>query len=94
MALARVHIREGCGYAGLGRQPIRCQLQSQQGALSPVAIRAVSIDPTERASAAQNTEPRGLEPSELLRRTHHRRAQFSEQRINFRQINNLKHKTS
>ena len=62
MELARPHIKRGRGHAGLGKQPTRCQLQSRQGTLPAVAVRAVSINLTEHASATPNTEPRRLEP--------------------------------
>ena len=58
MELARPHIQRGRGHAGLGKQPTRCQLQSRQGTLPAVAVRAVSIDLTEYASAILNKEPR------------------------------------
>jgi hypothetical protein len=58
MELARPYIQRGRGHAGLGKQPTRCQLQSRQGTLPAVAVRAVSIDLTEYASAILNKEPR------------------------------------
>jgi hypothetical protein len=68
MELARPYIQRGRGHAGLGKQPTRCQLQSRQGTLPAVAVRAVSIDLTEYASAILNKEPRaktarGLAPA-------------------------------
>jgi hypothetical protein len=60
MELARPYIQRGRGHAGLGKQATRCQLQSLQCALPSVAVRAVSINLTEHASAIPNTVPRGL----------------------------------
>lgn len=48
MAMVRVRDRRGCRDAGFGRQPVRCQVQSSQGAL-PAIGRAVSIDPAQHA---------------------------------------------
>jgi hypothetical protein len=59
MELARPYIQRGRGHAGLGKQPTRCQLQSRQGTLPAVAVRAVSIDLTEYASATPITDQRG-----------------------------------
>ena len=59
MELARPYIQRGRGHAGLGKQPTRCQLQSRQGTLPAVAVRAVSIDLTEYVSATPITELRG-----------------------------------
>jgi hypothetical protein len=50
MAVARVHNRRGCRHAGFGTQPTRRQIQSRQGTLPTVAVRAVSLGSKQNGS--------------------------------------------
>jgi hypothetical protein len=63
MAVERLHNRRGRRHGRFGEQPTRCQIQSAQGTLPAVVVRAVSIDPAEQSN------PAGTDPQLTLKLT-------------------------